>query len=632
MSKEKASNTLEEIPMVHRKKSGSGRSSSSGLVRNGTVRLRAVAALCRSCRLCLVVAVLLVVTSTQAFGYGGDTHYYLHFGIALEACFDWDEAHLIASANYLVDKNRTTTSEKHPFSRQCKIAWHAFGGSEERFNALWERVLAEKDRGIQLVKLGQFLHFVSDWEAHHGFSTRWGHGFDTLTGRDPDSLASDRSNNHRMIVQSLFHMLKVCEAREQAPAQQTERSLGRLMMTKSGPFVFDPRIEELFVSGSPNWRALGRGKKGRKLLADSHRIVEELIEVRDEMRPERKIPEEFTPGDPEKGVPPPIGLRYDENGDLVEVVGVEFELLPEYEGDVMSDEKEEAVEEALDSELVNELALKIQGEEDPSLDVHVWLEMLDADLEEDGWTIEVRVENFGDRASSDGELELWVSHLVTEELLGEAKEQIPGVAGEGAVRRRVFVAADTEPTKEVMITGVLNMDDLSADDNDDWFLPWGSGFEATTAKGKKKRKAWTPAPATILGEPLLWDLDAQGVWMSLALAAPGGDTTRRIEQTSMVLIGPGERFPVNLNEGRPVIWFAAPDVKRRIVTARTFSWIPYNDVLCGPMARPDFRPQHLELTVSGVNIEPTSMRIELEDRVVKEMRHGCASRQPDPDL
>ena len=50
-----------------------------------------------------------------------------HFATALEACFDWDEAHLIASADYLVDKNRTTTAEKHPFKKHNKINWHAFG-------------------------------------------------------------------------------------------------------------------------------------------------------------------------------------------------------------------------------------------------------------------------------------------------------------------------------------------------------------------------------------------------------------------------------------------------------------------------------------------------------------------------
>ena len=48
---------------------------------------------------------------------------------------------------------------------------------------------------------------------------------------------------------------------------------------------------------------------------------------------------------------------------------------------------------------------------------------------------------------------------------------------------------------------------------------------------------------------------------------------------------------------------AAPDVRRRIVTARAFAWIPYDEVLCEPMTRSDYRPQHFELTVSGINIE-----------------------------
>ena len=99
-------------------------------------------------------AVLLLVVPTSALGYGGDTHYYLSFSSSLAACFDWDEAHLIASANYLVDKNGSTTAEKHPLQTHNKINWHAFGKDEERFNALWESVLAEPDPILQLVKLG----------------------------------------------------------------------------------------------------------------------------------------------------------------------------------------------------------------------------------------------------------------------------------------------------------------------------------------------------------------------------------------------------------------------------------------------------------------------------------------------
>ena len=72
---------------------------------------------------------------------------------ALEACFTWDEAHLIASADYLVDKNRTTTAEKQPLKTHNKINWHAFGRNEERFNVLWERVLEEQDPNLEHKRL-----------------------------------------------------------------------------------------------------------------------------------------------------------------------------------------------------------------------------------------------------------------------------------------------------------------------------------------------------------------------------------------------------------------------------------------------------------------------------------------------
>ena len=271
--------------------------------------------------------------------------------------------------------------------------------------------------------------------------------------------------------------------------------------------------------------------------------------------------------------------------------------------------------------------LKIQGKDDPPLDVDVELEILGAKLEDDGWTVKVKVKNLGDRESSAGELNLWVSHLATGELLGETTEAVSAIAGEDAIRRRLFVASDTEPTKEVMITGVLDVADLSAEDNDVWFLPWGSRFAAEAGKRRKKKAAWTSGPAAIVEEPEFWEIESQGVWISVTLAVPGGDTTRRLEQTEMSLVGPGHRVPVDLNLGRPIIWFAAPEVQRRIVAARTFSWIPFDEALCAPMASPDFRPQHFELTVSGIDIEPTPKLIELDDRSVKLLRDGCSSRQ-----
>ena len=93
----------------------------------------------------LLAAFLVAPGASAALAYGGDTHYYLRFASALETCFTWGEAHLIASADYLVDKNRTTTAEKQPFEKYNKVNWHAFSRPRERFNELWERVLAEQN-------------------------------------------------------------------------------------------------------------------------------------------------------------------------------------------------------------------------------------------------------------------------------------------------------------------------------------------------------------------------------------------------------------------------------------------------------------------------------------------------------
>jgi len=110
-----------------------------------------------------LLSILLVAASSPlAWGYAGDTHYYLRFASALEACFNWDEAHLIASADLMLDKNRSTVAEKHPFKKYNKVYWHAFSRDQERFSELWERVLREQDPELKLIKLGQFSHYLED--------------------------------------------------------------------------------------------------------------------------------------------------------------------------------------------------------------------------------------------------------------------------------------------------------------------------------------------------------------------------------------------------------------------------------------------------------------------------------------
>ena len=251
----------------------------------------------------LLVVVLFMASAPSRVGaYGGDTHYYLRFAKALEACFTWDEAHLIASADYLVDKNRTTTAEKQPFKTHNKINWHAFSRDEDRFNVLWERVIAEGDRNLQLVKLGQFLHFATDWESHYGYGVRMGHGVPTIFARDPDSLGSNMMNNSRMIGQTLYHMMQVCSmwGRDLGGSNDVDRA----MIAVVESLIEEPIMQTLFETNTPRHKKWGkRWKMGKEILARNHLLVEELIERRSAPHPERAVPEDFTPGDPRKGLP-----------------------------------------------------------------------------------------------------------------------------------------------------------------------------------------------------------------------------------------------------------------------------------------------------------------------------------------
>ena len=113
--------------------------------------------------LSLLVGSLLAPPAARAFVL--DSHYYLTFGLALGTCFDWDEAHIIASGNFMLDRNKTTKAEANFLKVRNKRIWHAFGHDDERLNILWARALEETDPDLRLMKFGQALHFIMDWEG-----------------------------------------------------------------------------------------------------------------------------------------------------------------------------------------------------------------------------------------------------------------------------------------------------------------------------------------------------------------------------------------------------------------------------------------------------------------------------------
>ena len=56
-----------------------------------------------------LLTVLILMAAAQTRPFVRDTHYYLGFAAALATCFDWDEAHLISSANLMLDGTQVLT-------------------------------------------------------------------------------------------------------------------------------------------------------------------------------------------------------------------------------------------------------------------------------------------------------------------------------------------------------------------------------------------------------------------------------------------------------------------------------------------------------------------------------------------
>lgn len=560
----------------------------------------------------------------SVWGYAGDTHYYLRFASALEACFSWDEAHLIASADLMLDKNRTTVAEKHPFKKYNKLNWHAFSRDQERFNELWERVLHEKNPEMQLIRLGQFSHFLEDWEAHFGWGIRLGHGITTLMANDPDSLGYSDANNRRMISQSLHHMLQVCAAwgREPESGNDTDRAIVQIYWD----FIDVEMMEDLFDSNTPRWKKWGkRWKKGKQILAENHLLVEKMIELRATATPGRDIPADFTPGDPERGIPPPIGMRLEQDGSVTEILGVETQLSPEYDGSDLSPEQEEIFEEAEETGLVDDLEEQFQDGRDIDLNANVQLSLQDAELTDRGWLIEVEIENLGNMDSQAGRLELVVLDVVSEELLAESTLDVAAVRAGEKVAREFEVESSGDPTRQVMIGASLKIDDLSADDNDVWFMPWREEIaDLRKEKEKKKRKGKRrPGFIEILGQPKFW-IDEEGrTYLALSAFVSGGDSSRRLGRL-LLRIGDSE-LVVEDTEG---VWFSVPDLRRRLVPGRGIFFFRREEPICEEIEK---GTRTVSLTIDGKDVDSDSMDHELQSEFVEEALAVCARTSPRGD-
>ena len=259
----------------------------------------------------VLIALAAITTAGRLDAFERDAHYYLTFALSLSTCFDWDEAHVIASADWMTDNNRTTTAEMNPLKKRNKRGWHAFGHSHERYNELWLRVVSEPEERRRLVKLGQLLHFVQDWEAHARFPVGIGHAAATIGGNDPDSLARSEPRTGHAAQATLDHMALMCSEMGRLPEgyDDSDMALPELVAL----LTEDRLITDLVENSKPNWRARLKGgltKEGRRVMAHNIHRIEEYVEQRLADIPEKKVPQGFRAGSDEHGIPESLELDY----------------------------------------------------------------------------------------------------------------------------------------------------------------------------------------------------------------------------------------------------------------------------------------------------------------------------------
>jgi hypothetical protein len=378
----------------------------------------------------LIGVVFILAVPSGASAFERDSHYYLRFGLSLITCFNWEESHLIASGDWAMDENRVTTAEMNPIQHRNKIQWHAFGHSDQRFNELWQRSREEKDLKRRLVLLGQFLHFLEDWEAHAGYGVRMGHARATFSGRDPDSLGNNKIKNRRMVQSALEHLLRTCEDLERLDSNVDEVMV-RTMKTLDEIQL----LQGLFEASDPAWK---RGKLGgfrrhsAEIMTVNKTRVEEMIERFVAPIPQKDVPEDFKPGDPERGLPPSLELTFDRDGNGFD--------LPDLAADVLAAQAKAA-------HFAPDLAVNITK----------------ARARKKSWRVRVEAFNQGEEDVSGVTVEVVVIDSGKETVLAKKSESMPAIAAGKSVKLSLNLPSNGRPSNDVIYGAYI-----SGKEDDDW--------------------------------------------------------------------------------------------------------------------------------------------------------------------
>lgn len=164
------------------------------------------------------ILILVLISSITlphlASAYEEDIHYWLKLKLALYCGFSANESRLIATGDEGIDANFPTEPTKiSPFENginpispaswdnlNIKSKWHALPNDnpvsnptqgipeiQQEQDILYKRVADEKNPSTQLIKFGQYLHYVEDKWSHWGYTVGVGHLFANLEGESPDN-------------------------------------------------------------------------------------------------------------------------------------------------------------------------------------------------------------------------------------------------------------------------------------------------------------------------------------------------------------------------------------------------------------------------------------------------------------
>jgi len=548
-----------------------------------------------------LVSIVALAFAANSGAFVRDTHYYLTFGLALATCFDWEEARLIASADVMTDQNKTTKAENSLIKKHKKRTWHAFGHPEEQLNALWVRVLEEQDPDIQLIHFGQFLHFVQDWEAHAGYPLSRGHAVATITGKDPDSLAKSEPRTDNMVQATLDHMARLCGALGRLPTGIEDPDFA--LLENLDEVDEDPLVYDLIQTSNPKWRTKWMGgltKKGRRIVVQNRLRTEEFIDRYLRQDPEKNVPGDFSPGDEELGLPEPIALRFDVEGRLV-------------------------------SDLDRSIARARELDEKDLEPGNNRLELEKARQVEEGWHVRVAIRNTGDIPLPEGQIRFMASDLLSNEQLGETSKPVPPLDPDERVEVDALIRT-LRVADQVLIGVVVDVDDLSALDNQLWFMTkedlreLEESHEATGQPGNGSEEHPEVETVEFVGDPKLW-LRGDGELCVVVTARTNlADPTVEFAPPTIELVRENAE-PVVLAGFYPRVWSISADESGGRPMAKAFECFSAREEICPGIDRaaPSVA---LEITLVADEAEKRAS-IPLDDERVAKLLAGCEGATED---